>query len=134
MQLTPTHIFLFGSGITLIFFMIVYFKLHRKKHVLISLFSVGLVSLIVGLILLSNPEFEMEKGHSATAFFSPILYVSFYQLFRIVFIKYTGIEPAYEFASIYDIKDKRELSVFDYIVFITPFVLSFTITMIIGWK
>ena len=134
MQLTPSQIFWLGSGITLIFFMMVFLKLHRKKGVLISLFIVGLISLIIGIILMSNPEFEMKKGHAATTFFGPIIYISTYQILRIIFKKQTGIEPAYEFASTYDSKDKRGLGVFDYIIFIFPFVLATAISLIIGWK
>ncbi len=132
MNLTSQHIFWIGSGITLIFFMVVYLKLHRRKHVLISLFIIGLISFLIGLKLLSNPNYKMEIGHAATAFFSPIIYISVYNSLRLIFKRITGVEPTYEFASDYDKKDKRGLSIFDYIVYILPFLIAVTVPLYFG--
>lgn len=84
--------------------------------------------------MFEKPEYEMEKGNVATAFFSPIIYISTYQLLRIIFKKMKGIEPAYEFAATYDFTDKRKLNFLDYIVFVVPMGLSFVSSLLIGWK
>jgi len=134
MKTTSTQLFWIGFGILLTFNLIVYSKFYRKKYVMIALFTIGLISGIIGLILLGKPEYEMARGQAATSFFSPIIYIFTYQVLRQIFKKIKGIEPTYEFASSYDNTDRRKLIILDYIVYITPFVLSLISIMIIGWK
>ena len=134
MTLNSQHIFWTGFGILMFFIMIVYFKYHRRKYVIEFMLVIGILSAIIGLILFQNPNFEMEKGHGATTFFAPIIYISSYQIFRLIYKKKLGIEPAYEFASYYDHKDKRGLNIADFVVYILPMTLAFVAPLIIGWK
>lgn len=131
MELESIHIFWIGMLVNLGFSMIVYAKLHRNTHVLASLFLGGFVCALIGLVLIRNPEYEMVRGHAAMTFFSPITYISLFQLFRLVFIKFKGIEPCYEYQSSYDSVDKRAMGLFDYIVYIIPLLLSMMVPLFV---
>lgn len=134
MVLNSQHIFWTGFGILMVFIMMVYFKYHRKKYVIGVMFIIGILSAIIGIFLIQNPNFVMVKGHGATTFFAPIIYVSSYQVSRLIYKNKLGIEPAYEFASYYDHKDKRGLNIGDFIVYILPMTLAIVAPLIIGWK
>lgn len=115
--------------ITLFIFLLpilsIYYKLHRKKPVLYALFFFVVLSAFVGFYLLHNAEEKFEKDVSISVFYSPIIYLSFYQFCRTIFKWKFNMEPTYDYSSSYDSVDKRDLLCWDYVVFILPIVLAF---------
>lgn len=111
-------------SVLMLYFLVIYAKLHRKKYVLGSLFFFGVVFAVIGLKLHSYTEYQMNDGHAASTFFAPLIYILFYQILRLLAKKITGVEPAYEYASSYDNVDNRKLNALDYIVFVLPFLLA----------
>ena len=88
------------------------------------LFLFGLICSALGLKLYTYPDYQMANMHAASAFFSPLIYISFYQAFRMLYKKITGIEPAYEYASSFDNMDNRKLRILDYAIFVIPFLIA----------
>ena len=113
----------------------VYLKLHRRNKVLVGLFIFGFLFAFLGLKLQSYTEYQMNDRHAASAFYSPLIYISIYQILRMVAKKITGIEPAYQYASSYDNADNRKLKAWDYAIFVLPFLIAiFSPSIIEGIK